>query len=406
MDTIIEEPIGKYADVTDYVANGSFASLKENVIAKDETDYAVMVRLTDFNHGWKGPFRYVTKESFDFLSKSVVVPGDLIIANIGANAGTPFLASDLGKPMTLGPNAVLVKSDISDYLYYYFASHEGKHKLNSIIGGGAQPKFNKTEFRGLKISVPSAPIRKNIVGILSSLDNKIELNRKMNETLEEMGHTLFRHWFVNFEFPWDFKKNEFSWEGKPYKSSGGKMVESELGEIPKGWSVGGVLDVANKLSLPYKCEKKDLDPNGEVPIIDQGASGIYGYTSRQADFIASREDPVILFTNHTCNFWYIDFPFCAIQNVIPMRGKRGYDTEFVYFITKKSIAFNEYKGHWPEFETKRFVIPQERIIKEFSKTAQISLESISSNNRETQTLIKIRDLLLPRLMSGKLRIRV
>jgi len=220
----------------------------------------------------------------------------------------------------------------------------------------------------------------------------------MNKTLEEIGRAIFKHWFVDFEFP-----NE---EGKPYKSSGGEMVyNEELGkEIPKGWRVEKITKIIKRESVSYKCDKKDLDPKGATPILDQGSTCIYGYTSRRPDFTATRENPVIVFANHTCNYWFIDYPFCAIQNVIPFRGKDGYDEYFLYFMTKGSVTFIEYKGHWPDFEAKDFLIPPVEIAIRFGKVAKTILRKMSFCNSQTQTLSQIRDCLLPKLMSGKIRV--
>ena len=92
--------------VTDYVANGSFASLAENVQYKNEPDYAILIRLTDFNNGFSGDFVYVDEHAYNFLRKSKLHGGEIIISNVGAYSGTTFLAPKLNRPMTLGPNSI------------------------------------------------------------------------------------------------------------------------------------------------------------------------------------------------------------------------------------------------------------------------------------------------------------
>src|SRR5690554_2407736 len=94
--------------VTDYVSNGSFASIKANVKYSDSPSYAVLVRTLDFNRGWSGEYVWVDKHAYDFLAKSSLIPGDLVISNVGS-VGTAFRVPDLGVPMTLGPNAVLCR---------------------------------------------------------------------------------------------------------------------------------------------------------------------------------------------------------------------------------------------------------------------------------------------------------
>lgn len=183
--------------VTDFVANGSFASLAENVNYKNEPDYAVLIRLTDFNNGFKGEFVYVDEHAYNFLSKSKLAGGEIIISNVGAYAGTTFLAPRLNRPMTLGPNAIMMNfKSGNEFYFYWFKSPVGKFLLDGIISGSAQPKFNKTTFRQLKVPVPPLEEQKAIASVLSSLDDKIELLHRQNTTLETMSETLFRQWFV------------------------------------------------------------------------------------------------------------------------------------------------------------------------------------------------------------------
>ncbi len=117
------------------------------------------------------------------------------------------------------------------YLYLFLTSEKNLDYLQMIAEGrsGTFPQITYSELKSIEILLPPLEEQKAIANILSSLDEKIELNNQMNKTLEEMAQALFKRWFVDFEFP-----NE---EGEPYKSSGGEMVDSELGMIPKGWKV-------------------------------------------------------------------------------------------------------------------------------------------------------------------------
>jgi len=122
--------------LTDYVANGSFASLKENVAYKRKEDYAVLIRMQDYSNNFNGPFVYVDKHAYN-----------IILSNVGA-VGEIFKVPDLNKPMTLGPNAILFRSkEFDDYLYYWLKSAAGQNAIFSITSTTAQPKFNKTDFR-------------------------------------------------------------------------------------------------------------------------------------------------------------------------------------------------------------------------------------------------------------------
>ena len=170
--------------VTDYVANGSFASLAENVKYTSIEDYAVLIRLVDFNNNFQGPFIFINKSAYDFLAKSKLYGNEIIISNVGVNVGTVFKCPKLKWKMSLAPNSIIVKfRGNNDFYYYWLKSKFGQHMLNSIVTGSAQPKFNKTNFRDLAIPVPPIEEQKQIATILSSLDDKIELNRRINRNL-------------------------------------------------------------------------------------------------------------------------------------------------------------------------------------------------------------------------------
>lgn len=153
--------------VTDYVANGSFKSLKDNVSILEEKSYAYFIRNVDLKS--KNYPRFVNQHSYEFLKKSKLVGGEVIISNVG-DVGSVFLCPELDGPMTLGNNMIMLNSEKhNNYLFLYFKSYIGQGMLAGITGGSAQPKFNKTDFRSLKIKFPD--------------DNQVD---KFNETTKEL----------------------------------------------------------------------------------------------------------------------------------------------------------------------------------------------------------------------------
>lgn len=177
--------IGEYATViTDYVANGSFASLAKNVNYKSKPDYAVLIRLTDFNNDYSGDFVYIDEHAYEFLGKSKLYGDEIIISNVGANVGTVFKCPKLNTKMSLAPNAIMLKTrGNDDFYYYWFRSTNGQHSLQSIVTGSAQPKFNKTNFRDLEVPVPPVDVQNKIANYLLAIDNKIQLNKQINDNL-------------------------------------------------------------------------------------------------------------------------------------------------------------------------------------------------------------------------------
>ena len=179
--------------ITDYVANGSFASLAANVEYKESEDFAIVVRLTDYKNEYKGPFVYVDKKAYDFLSKSKLEDNDIIIANVGAYAGYVFRAPNINKPITLGPNAILVRSEQNrEFIYYWLSSEFGQKAIKEIISTTAQPKFNKTDFKKILLPIPNLKEQYKISSILLKTDERIEEHEKEKKKLEQLKKGLMQ----------------------------------------------------------------------------------------------------------------------------------------------------------------------------------------------------------------------
>ena len=180
-----EISIDEFCYTTDFVANGSFASLAANVKYLDEEDYAILVRLTDYRKNFKSKLKYLTKKSYDFLKHSKLFEGDLVLTNVGAYCGTPFLIPKLNKPATLGPNAILIrpKKEImsSEFLKIFFQSRKGQNLLEVISNGTSHKKFNKTSLRRLKITVPTIEQQSKILDEINNLNNRIRIIEQNTE---------------------------------------------------------------------------------------------------------------------------------------------------------------------------------------------------------------------------------
>ena len=176
--------------ITDYVANGSFASLRENVRLYDKPNYAHFIRNTDLKaESYK---MYVDKHSYEFLSKSVLEGGEIIISNVG-DVGSVFLCPKLEKPMTLGNNIILLrpkKDYLTFYLYMLFKGGIGQHLIDGVMGGSAQRKFNKTDFKSIKLMMPPVNILIKFDRIVKPIFSKIEENRDEISRLTSLRDTL------------------------------------------------------------------------------------------------------------------------------------------------------------------------------------------------------------------------
>ena len=149
------------------------------------------------------------------------------------------------------------------FAFIWFKTGRMIEYIKSRNTGSTIPLINLRVIRSLPIPAPPLPEQNQIVKIVMSLYNKIELNEKMNKTLEAIAQAIFKHWFIDFEFPDE--------NGKPYKSSGGEMVDSELGKIPKGWMVSNIgRELTTVLGGTPSTNKKDYWNGGNIPWINSG----------------------------------------------------------------------------------------------------------------------------------------
>jgi len=386
------------AFVTDFSANGSFADLRENVEYLSKPDYAVLVRLVDFSRNWDGDFVYIPKHSYDFLRKCQLEVGDVIIANIGANAGTLFRVPDLKQPSALGPNALVIKTDnfpdtSKEFLYYYFTSSDGQNQVQSIITGSAQPKFTKTDLRNLKIPFPSITEQRAIASILGALDDKIELNHRMNRTLENMAKAVFRQWF---------------------------MENEEVGD----WEVGILGDFieVNERSINKDYSKYEIE---YIDISSVSVGHLEGTTLYDLKDAPSRARRLV---QHGDTIWSTVRPnrksYLFIsnpkENLVVSTGfavltPKRIPPSLLYFFTTSEqfvdyLVSNADGSAYPavladRFADAEFPIPPDGLADKFENFANPILAQIAHNEKESRTLANLRDSLLPKLMKGEVRVR-
>ena len=280
-----------------------------------------------------------------------------------------------------------------------------RHFFDTWANTTAQPTFNLKDLGKLPIPVPPVEVAKQISNLLMSLDDRITLLRETNATLDAIAQALFKAWFVDFD-PVRAKVEGLEPEGMDAATAAlfpDSFEESERGLVPRGWTVTKFGDFINRLSVGQKYDQKSAFPEGIVPILDQGRSGIIGYHNDSPGVKASLDEPVVVFANHTCYMRLITFDFSAIQNVLPFNG-RAVDTVWAFYATKDRTKFSEYKGHWPDFAIEKLPLPSEDLTRAFRKAVDPIIRKIRFSELQAQTLTQLRDTLLPRLISGQLRL--
>lgn len=193
--------LGNYCEkVTDQVASGSFASLRENVPSLKTKDYAIMVKTADFANNFTKDLTYTTEHGYNFLNNSNLFGGELILSNIGS-IGKVFIVPNLNEKMTLAPNSVMLRftdDSLRDYIYYYLLSPIGFSQLMSITSGTTMKKFNKTDLKRIVIPIPPKEEQDRIVEKLLTIEKYIneviknteDTNLEVNEILKSFLNTI------------------------------------------------------------------------------------------------------------------------------------------------------------------------------------------------------------------------
>ena len=338
--------------------------------------------------------------------------GDLLFARqslVLSGAGKCSLFLGAKEPVTFESHLIRsrLRSDTADsaFYFYFFSSPRGRQTMESIVEQVAAAGIRGSDLARLEVPHPPLAEQKAIAAVLGALDDKIELNRRMNTTLEAMARALFQSWFVDFD-PVRAKLDGRQPTGLDPATAAlfpNEFEDSELGHIPKGWQVMKVGEFIERLSVGQKYEQKTVSPAGKVPVLDQGKSGVIGFHNNEPGVIATLDKPVVVFANHTCYMRLITYSFSAIQNVLPFVGS-GVDTFWAYYATEGRLSFSEYKGHWPDFVIQESVVPPRELTDAFGRLAKPLVAQIQNNEEESLTLATLRDTLLPKLLSAEVRV--
>lgn len=376
--------------VTDYVANGSFKSLSENVKYYDK-GYARVIRLVDYNNKFeKKDSIWVSKDAYEFLKKSKLEGGEIVITNVGANLGTVFIAPQLDYPQTLGPNSIIIKTKENDkYIYYLLLSRYGQNKIKEIVSGSAMPKFNKTDFKNIIIQLPSIENQKKVVKMLSALDKKIGLNNKINDNLLEIINTLYKNEFIDVK---EYKRAEEIADITIGKTPprGNKECFSTKNEDVKWASIADlgkcgtyILDTREKLT-------KEAVDNYNVKVIPKNTIilsfkltiGRIAITSQEmatneaiAHFNLEDKDMLYYLYSYLKNFDY---------------EKLGSTSSIATAVNSKII------------KAMPIVIPDKETLENYNEKVSSMFEKIRENEFENKKLEQLRDTLLPELMNGEI----
>ena len=368
---------------------------------------------------------FISESRFNEINDKYGSPqkGDILLTSVGT-LGIPYLVKENEIFYFKDGNLTWFTNFSSDlnneFLYYWFQSKVGKAEIDRITIGSTQKALTIVSLNTLKIQLPSLSVQNEIVNILKNIDEKIKCNINQLQLIEQISQTLFKHWFIDFQFP-----NE---QGQPYKSSGGEMTESELGEIPKEWKVITIKDVcdANKGSL----SKKDNWPY--INYLD--TSNITKNSIENIQFIDAIKDKIpsrakrklqandIVYSTVRPNQQHYGIIKEPIENMIVstgftvLRSKGMYSNDLIYlWLTQKEVINNlqslaeQSASAYPSIKaddilSMKILLPSERELDMLTKIIKTHNNVIWHNHQEIKKLSELRDTLLPKLLSGEVEI--
>ncbi len=375
-------------------------------------------------------FQFIDNTTHNKLERSKLKEGDLLFT-IAGYLGRVAIVQKQILPANINQAVAIIRTNLKkvdvEYLYYYLIQKHINRYINGLCSQSAQPNLNLELLGNIPFITKDLVIQQSIAKVLSDLDAKIEVNNKINKELEAMAKTLYDYWFVQFDFP-----NE---DGKPYKSSGGKMVYNEdlKREIPSGWAVGKLSDFVDIVrGVSYKSD--ELNINGK-PMVNLNSffldgsykvdgikyfSGTYNKNkllksndlliavtdvTRNADIIGKSfilpnifDDDDVLFsmdiakitTDNNLSIHYLNMLF----------NSQPYHDFIKQFASGTLVLHLDLRA----FYFFNVIIPNKDLLEKFSKLKEKIEKKKSVIIKENQQLSELRDWLLPMLMNGQVSV--
>ncbi len=360
---------------------------------------------------------FISIEQFELIKLKYEVPkhGDLLLTSVGT-IGIPYVVKNEDFYFKDG-NLTWFKhwnGIESSFLYYWFLSGYGKQALSKIVIGSTQKAITINALNNMSILIPPLQKQKQIASILFSLDEKIDINNQINNKLEEIAQALFKQWFVDFNFPDE--------NCSPYKDSGGAMIDSELGKIPKGWQIINLNDYLDFIrgiepgSKYYSNNKISEQYMQFIRVSDLKSLGdTYIHKSLAKDKLVN-EYNVLMSFDGTIGRVRIGFSGAyssgirKVVNKVTNRNILNFSNQFVYFLLQTENVQNIiitnatgttilHAGH--TIKLLKIAINNE-VMNKFNEIILPLYQQLIINLKETKLLQQIRDTLLPKLISGEI----
>ena len=347
---------------------------------------------------------FITEDKDQLLRKGRLERNDVVITTRGTVGNVALYDSSVPyEHVRINSGMLILKGGrdiLPEYLYYFLKGSRFQTQIAQFVSGSAQPQLPKSTLGKMKISFPvELNVQKRICGVLKSIDDKIEINRRINDNLEQQALALFKSWFVDFE---------------PFRDQ--PFVESELGMIPEGWRVGTLSEVAN-ITMGASPSGSSYNVNGEGTVFYQGRAE-FGYRFPHRNMFTTEpkryaeEGEVLLSVRAPVGDTNIANERCCIGRGLAAIGSKCYPSYILYLVKSLKSVFEQYNGEGTVFgsinkktlEGLRIIVPEIKYIERFEKVANPLDGQIRCKEEESRRLASLRDTLLPRLMSGEIKV--
>ncbi len=393
----------KVAEIVEEISMGPFGS---NIKVDNFIDFGVPVLNGSNLQGFKlneNSFNYVSKEKADSLGKANACRGDVVITHRGTLGQIIYIPSDSKFEryvISQSQFRLRLKQDIvrPDFFVYFFHTKEGQHRIlmnASQVGVPALARPTST-FKNVSIYLPKLDVQNSIMDVLLALDNRIEVNKRINDNLEQQAKALYKSWFIDYE---------------PFKD--GEFEESELGMIPKGWKVGSLFDVAEILDryrIPLSGQAREKMDKvypyyGATSCMDYVDRYIFDgiYTLLGEDGSVIREDG-LPYTQYVWGKMWVN------NHAHVLQGKKGFSTEMLHVFLSmtniKHLVTGAVQAKLSQTNMQKILlpIPTLEVLSEIRPVFDELYTMKRKKQDESCCLEQLRDMLLPRLMKGELKV--
>lgn len=355
-------------------------------------DYALWIKPTDINENEK--YTRSTEEMFSKKSaeqcKSRIVPKDSICIPCIGTIGTKLTMSPCDCFVNQSINAIVPNEDFDNhYVYYLFRNFLPTLKSHNKGTASGREFIAKTAFEEIEVKVfEDKQIQQKIGLILSAYDNLIDNYHCQIKLLEEAAQRLYKEWFVDLRFP-------------GYEHT--KIVDG----MPEGWEKKNIGELLEKIKRTKQIPSSEIRKNGLYPVIDQGKQYIAGYTN-DVSAILYNENPIIVFGDHTRIIKLIPFPFAkgadGTQLLLSNNLRRMPQSLFYYSLKNVDLSNYSYARHFKYLKTMTIYLPSDSIAQNFNTNVFPVIKEIQKYREQIIFLTEARDRLLPKLMSGEIKV--